>query len=127
MNVVVLEGKLSGPPQERTLASGSRVLSLQLTVDRREDQRAAESVPVAWFDPKMGSLDFVEEQRLVVVGRVVSRFFQTGSGRQSRTEVVAERIIPATRKSAVRTALASVVEQIADGLEPKTTPGRGGR
>jgi len=119
MNVVVLEGRLSGPPQERVLASGSRVLSLQLTMDRREDQRAADSVPVAWFDPKMSQFDLQEDQRLVVVGRVARRFFQTASGVQSRTEVVAERVIPATKKSSIRTALASVVQQIADGLEPK--------
>jgi single-stranded DNA-binding protein len=119
MNVVVLEGRLSGPPQERVLASGSRVLSLQLTMDRRPDQRAADSVPVAWFDPKGSQFDFEDEQRLVVVGRVVRRFFQAASGVQSRTEVVAERVIPATRKASVRTALASVVQQIADGLEPR--------
>jgi hypothetical protein len=116
---VVLEGRLSGPPQERVLASGSRVLSLQLTMDRRPDQRAADSVPVAWFDPKGSQFDFEDEQRLVVVGRVVRRFFQAASGVQSRTEVVAERVIPATRKASVRTALASVVQQIADGLEPR--------
>ena len=120
MNVVVLEGRLSGPPQERMLASGTRVLSLQLTIDRRDDQRAAESVPVAWFDPKVSQFDFEEDQRLVVVGRVVRRFFQTASGLQSRTEVVAERVIPAAKKSSIRTALASVVEQIADGMEPGT-------
>ena len=122
MNVVVLLGRLSGPPQERTLASGSRVLSLQLTMDRRDDQRAADSVPVAWFDPKVSQFDFEDEQQLVVVGRVVRRFFQTASGLQSRTEVVAERIIPATRKSSVRTALASVVEQVSAGLDPLPDP-----
>ena len=121
MNVVVLEGRLSGPPQERMLASGTRVLSLQLTIDRRDDQRAAESVPVAWFDPKVSQFDFEEDQRLVVVGRVVRRFFQTASGLQSRTEVVAERVIPAAKKASIRTALASVVEQIADGMEPGTS------
>lgn len=122
MNVVILEGRLSGLPQERTLASGTRVLNLQLTMDRQEGQRSADSVPVAWFEPKMRLLDFEEDQRLVVVGRVARRFFQTGAGVQSRTEVVAERVIPTTRKTSVRSALASVVEQVAAGLpgpEPK--------
>ena len=123
MNVVILEGRLSGLPQEKTLASGTRVLSLQLTMDRQEGQRAADSVPVAWFEPKMGLLDFEDDQRLVVVGRVVRRFFRVASSVQSRTEVVADRVIPTARKTSVRTALASVVEQVVAGLpgpEPKT-------
>ena len=118
MNVVILEGRLVGLPQEKTLESGSRILTLQLTIDRRDGDPRAESVPVAWFQPKMGLLDFEDEQRLVVVGRVARRFFQSAGGLQSRTEVIAERVIPATRRASVRTAVASVVERVAAGLEP---------
>jgi hypothetical protein len=127
MNVVILEGRLVGLPQEKTLESGSRILTLQLTIDRRDGDARAESVPVAWFEPKMGWLDFEEEQRLVVVGRVVRRFFHSGGRLQSRTEVVAERVIPSTRRASVRTALASVIERVAAGLEPDSTPKAGRR
>jgi hypothetical protein len=46
------------------------------------------------------------------------RFFRAGSVTQSRTEVLADRIIPARRAAAVRTALAAAVERLASGLEP---------
>ena len=122
MNVVVLAGRLSGPPIDRVLESGTRLLSLQVTTQAPDER--AESVPVAWFDPQAGALDMEEGDEVVVVGRVRRRFFRTGAGTQSRTEVVADRIVPARRAASVRTALASAVERLATGLDPEPTPRR---
>ena len=116
MNVVVLAGRLSTPPAERVLQSGTRLLSLQVTTESVEAR--ADTVPVAWFDPTAGALDMQEGDEVVVVGRVRRRFFRAGTATQSRTEVVADRVIPARRAAAVRTALASAVERLATGLEP---------
>ena len=126
MNVVVIAGRLSGPPAERVLPSGTRIMSLQVTAagpGGREGGRA-DSVPVAWFDPPAVAVELDEGDEVVVLGRVRRRFFRAGSVTQSRTEVVAERVIPARRASAVRTALASAVERLASGLEAEQEAGR---
>src|SRR5688572_13056853 len=93
MNVVTVFGKLSRPAEERTLPSGDRLVQLELTV-ARTGQRA-ESVPVVCFDAPatVAGLDVGEE--VLVVGRVRRRFFRTGGGTQSRTEVVADQVVPA--------------------------------
>jgi len=125
MNVVVLAGRLSGPPSDRVLESGTRLLSLQVTTQSPDER--AESVPVVWFDPQAGALDMQEGDEVVVVGRVRRRFFRTGTVTQSRTEVVADRIVSARRAASVRTAMASAVERLASGLEPEIPPQRKSR
>ena len=117
MNVVALAGRLSRPPEERVLESGTRMLSLQVTVDGTGEGARAESVPVAWFDPTSGALDLDQGDQVVVVGRVRRRFFRAGAITQSRTEVVADRVVPAGRPAAVRTVLAAAIEKMADGLD----------
>lgn len=104
MNVVVLQGTLSSDPISRTLASGSLLVSLELTtvVDG-----AHVSVPVAWFDPPT-EVTWASGDALVVVGTVRRRFFRNGGLTQSRTEVVAAEILPITKKRQVRAALAKV-------------------
>ena len=48
INLTVLVGRLSRPPELRVLPSGDSVLTLEVTV--RVDGAPTESVPVAWFD-----------------------------------------------------------------------------
>jgi single-strand DNA-binding protein len=48
----------------------------------------------------------------VVTGRVRRRFFRSGGATASRTEVVAERVIPARQVVRVAKALACVADQI---------------
>ena len=57
MNVVVLQGTLSSDPVSRVLASGSVLVSLELTtvVDG-----CSVSVPVAWFDPPLETAPVLE-------------------------------------------------------------------
>lgn len=104
MNVVVLQGTLSSDPVSRTLASGSALVSLELTT---VVEGGNVSVPVAWFDPP-SEVTWAAGEALVVVGTVRRRFFRNGGLTQSRTEVVATDILPVGKKRQVRAALAKV-------------------
>jgi single-strand DNA-binding protein len=97
MNSVILFGRLSSEPQVRILASGSVLLSLELTTPTDD---GALSVPVAWFDPP-SSASFDAGDDVVVVGAVRRRFFRTAAGTQSRTEVVAIEVVSARSRRKV--------------------------
>lgn len=100
MNLVVLQGRLSRPSEERLVPSGDRLLQLEITIPR--DGEKAESVPVVWFDAPAAAASLDVDQEVVVVGRVRRRFFRAGGATQSRTEVVAEQVVAArqARKAA---------------------------
>ena len=108
MNVVVLQGVLSSAPVARTLASGSVVVSLELStvVDG-----ATASVPVAWFDPP-GEVVWGAGAELVVAGTVRRRFFRSGGSTQSRTEVVATEVVEAGKRRPVQRLLQRVVARL---------------
>lgn len=92
MNVVIIEGTLSRDPEARTLASGTRLLACEVTV--RDPDRPTETVPVAWFDPPPSANRLVAGAPVTVSGRVRRRFFRAGGATASRTEVVADRVVP---------------------------------
>lgn len=106
-NVVVVEGFLSRPAQLVELPSGSRLVTLEVTVRRSDGP--AEPVPVSWFDaPAWGSaLDAGTE--VAVLGRVRRRFFRAGGSTQSRTEVVANRVVRASSKTKVSALMAEAI------------------
>jgi single-strand DNA-binding protein len=110
-NLAVLVGTLSRAPELRTLPSGSTLLALDLTV--RAPDAAAESVPVAWPDPPAGATGWVAGDELLVVGRTRRRFFRAGGSTQSRTEVVAARVVPTRRGAAAGKALAAALAPLA--------------
>jgi single-strand DNA-binding protein len=93
MNVVTLRGQLSRPAEERSLPSGDRLVQLELTVAARPGAKA-ESVPVVYFDAPASVAGLDASEEVVVVGRVRRRFFRTAGGTQSRTEVVADHVVP---------------------------------
>lgn len=93
MNLVLLKGRLSRPAELRVLPSGDRLVALELSVTRAGLK--AESVPVVWPDAPAVAEGFDVDQSVVVLGRVRRRFFRTGGATQSRTEVVAESVVPA--------------------------------
>ena len=101
MNVVVLRGTLSSPPVSRALASGSLLVSLELTtvVDG-----VSSSVPVAWFDPPAEVL-WAAGDELLVTGTVRRRFFRSGGLTQTRTEVAATEVVPLGQRRRVRATL----------------------
>ena len=127
MNVVALAGRLSRPPEERVLDSGTRLMSMQVTVPGVDGK--GETVPVAWFDPAASAVGLDEGDPVVVVGRVRRRFFRAGATTQSRTEVVAETVVSGTRAGAVRKALTGAIDRLAAGLDagPLGAPGATGR
>jgi single-strand DNA-binding protein len=118
MNLVILRGALSRPPEARDLRSGDVVVSYDVTVRGREGV-PAESVPVVWFAPPAGSADLEPETEVVVVGRVRRRFFKAGGSTQSRTEVVADKVIPARRAKAAQRA---VTDALAEAEEAFIAP-----
>ena len=115
-NVVVLVGRLARPVEERILPSGDRLAAIELTVPRPNER--AESVPVVWFDAPVSVLDREVDEELVVVGRVRRRFFRAGGGTQSRTEVVADAVVPVRQRKRA----ASALEAACRRLEEVATP-----
>ncbi len=88
MNVVILKGRLSSEPTVRELASGSVLMSLELTTRVEE---VASSVPLVWFDPP-AKVAVAGGDEVSVVGTVRRRFYRAGGSTQSRTEVVVEHL-----------------------------------
>lgn len=109
-NIVFLRGTVAGEPRSRDLPSGSVVIQYEVTT---RDEAGTASVPVAWFDPPKGA---VERHRagdeVVVVGAVRRRFFRAGGATQSRTEVVAERVLAARQRREIERALAEVRQSL---------------
>ena len=117
MNVVVLRGSLSRPPESRVLESGDLLVRYEVTVPPSAKRRA-ESVPVAWIGAPPTALQHDVDTEVVVVGRVRRRFYRTPVGTQSRTEVAADHVV-ATRQAKrarriVRDALGRVDEAFPD-------------
>jgi single-strand DNA-binding protein len=100
LNLVLLDGELSSQPVERELPSGDRLVNLEITIRSAPDR--AESVPVVWLDPPAAVAQWARGRRVVVLGRVRRRFFRASGSTQSRTEVVAERVVPAGQGRRVR-------------------------
>ena len=106
-NLAVLVGTLTGAPELRPLPSGQVVTTLQVTVHRVGERD--ESVPVAWFDAPTPTATWEVGDEVLVTGRTVRRFFRAGGTTQSRTEVVANVVIPTRRAAAARKALAAAL------------------
>jgi hypothetical protein len=112
MNIVVLQGKLSRPPEWRDLESGN-VVSYDVTT-RLDDGKAA-TAPVAWFGAPASAAEIEAGEEVVGVGHVHRRFFRTAGGTQSRTEVVADAVIPARAKRRAANAVSKALEAAASG------------
>lgn len=116
INVVALAGRLSRPAERRVLPSGEDVVSYEITTAGRGNERT-DTVPVIWFSaPASASVLDVDDQ-VVVVGRVRRRFFRAGGSTQSRTEVVADAVVPARNRRRVRAALDAAAGVLMGGDE----------
>jgi single-strand DNA-binding protein len=115
MNLAILRGTLSSDPVERVLPSGSRLLTYEVTVPASGDA-AAESVPVAWLDPPARVPALAAGDEVVVVGRVRRRFFRAGGATASRTEVVAEAVVPTRSAARVTTVTARAIARLEAAL-----------
>jgi single-strand DNA-binding protein len=103
MNVVAVLGRLARPAEERTLPSGDRLVAYEVTVPNADAK--AETVPVVWFRAPARALDLDVDEEVVVVGRVRRRFFRSGATTQSRTEVVADAVVPVRQAKRAQAAL----------------------
>jgi hypothetical protein len=112
MNLVALQGRLARPAADRLLPSGDRMVGFEVTTDGPDGK--AETVPVVWFGAPASVAAFGADEQVLVVGRVRRRFFRSGESTQSRTEVVADLVVPVTHTKRVRTALQSVAARVTE-------------
>src|SRR5260370_26606699 len=105
MNLVILRGALSRPPESRALRSGDVVVNYEVTVPGRAGGPAT-SVPVVWFSPPARAGELEPGTEVVVVGSVRRRFFRAGGATQSRTEGRADKVVSARRVKAAQSAVA---------------------
>lgn len=107
MNLVVVQGVVRDDPVGRSLSSGQQIISFELAV--RTSDETLESVPIVVFD---AACAVAPDDEVVVIGRVRKRFFRVGGATQSRTEVVADRVVPARRRAQVAKALDQAIAVI---------------
>jgi single-strand DNA-binding protein len=113
VNLVVLRGVASAPPETRVLRSGRRLATLSVRVHALGP--SATSVPVAVWDPPawVEALDL--DDPVVVVGTLRRRFFQTATGTGSRVEVEASLVGRGNDRRRLDTALRRADEAL-EGL-----------
>lgn len=92
VNVVVIAGRVAAEPLERTDTKGEVVTELRVSVPT-EGQRLLPLPVVLWhkdFPHKKGGVPVVmKDDEVLVHGQLVRRFYRSGSGARSLTEVVA--------------------------------------
>jgi single-strand DNA-binding protein len=114
LNVVVAAGRLTRPAELRVLPSGDRLVTMELTVPR--DEGRAESVPISWFGAPARAADLDVDEEVIVVGRVRRRFFRAGGVTQSRTEVVADEVVPTRLAKRAAAALDRACDQLSAAI-----------
>lgn len=92
MNLVVLAGSVSAPPEHRVFESGAKLLRLLITVRTDEPRRRVDVVPVTLWDPPDELEQVAIGSRVWVAGSVQRRFWDAEAGRKSRLEVVAQQV-----------------------------------
>ncbi|MDJ0771107.1 MAG: hypothetical protein QNJ12_20120 [Ilumatobacter sp.] len=105
-NVVFLRGTVHRDPVARTLASGGTVTQFDLTT---RCGGVASTVPISVADV---AVECRADDEVVVAGHVHRRFFRASGATQSRTEVVAAKVVPARRRAAVRRLAGAAAELI---------------
>ncbi|HWC09777.1 MAG TPA: single-stranded DNA-binding protein [Acidimicrobiales bacterium] len=113
-NLVVLVGRLARPAEQRELPSGARLVAYEVTVSRPGAR--AEGVPVVWPEAPASAGDYDVGEVVLVVGRVRRRFFRAGGATQSRTEVVAEVVVPTRLAKRARAALETACSRMEETL-----------
>ena len=99
LNIVVLVGEITSPPVSRELPSGVVVSTFDIATVTTTGRV---SVPVSLE----GETDVaVVGAEVCVVGIIRRRFFRSGATVASRTEVVADAVIPVRRRAQVRKAV----------------------
>ena len=111
INLVILVGEVTSPVVSRTLASGDMASSFDIAT---VTESGRVSVPVS----VTGECDIATVgAELCVVGYVRRRFFRSGAGVTSRTEVVAESVVPMRRRAQARKIATRALENLSEFLE----------
>jgi single-strand DNA-binding protein len=92
LNLVVISGRLAAPAELRTFDSGARLIRYLVTCRRQEPARRVDVVPVTLWDPTDDVTDLEPGTPVWVAGGVQRRFWESGEGRRSRLEVVADAV-----------------------------------
>ena len=111
-NLVLLRGVLASDAVVRELPAGGTVSQFDVTT---RDDAGTSTVPVAWLDPPADGLPVEPGEGVVIIGRVSRRFFRVGGATQSRTEVVAEKVIAAARARDVGRAIGAACRRASGG------------
>jgi single-strand DNA-binding protein len=93
VNVVVLAGTIAAEPVERQMPSGDQVTELRLSVP--ETGKRLLPLPVAAWHRDVGKRALKglgKGDDVLVYGHLVRRFYRSGAGARSLTEVVASGI-----------------------------------
>jgi single-strand DNA-binding protein len=93
VNVVVLAGTVAADPVERTMPSGDEVTELRLSVP--EAGKRLLPLPVAAWHRDVGKRALkgvAKGDDVLVYGQLVRRFYRSGAGARSLTEVIASGI-----------------------------------
>lgn len=106
INIVVLVGEVTSPPVSRELPSGAVVSSFDIATVTNAGRV---SVPVSLEGETESAVVGAE---VCVVGIVRRRFFRSGASVASRTEVVAQSVIPMRRRAQVRKAVGVATENL---------------
>ena len=102
VNLAVVRGTVSSPPDVRVLPSDTVLAQLQLTT-RLESETL--SLPVAVWNPAQWVEALEPGAEVVVVGRVRRRFFKAAGAAASRVEVEADVVARAGDRRRVEAAL----------------------
>lgn len=114
INLAVLLGALTKTPEPRLLADGSTVWELDLTI--RQEGRPAATVPVSWpAPPQVEPASWSSGDELLVVGAVRRRFYRAGGATVSRTDVLADAVVPARQRKRVAALLADAIAPLTTG------------
>jgi single-strand DNA-binding protein len=114
VNLAVVRGHLTSPPESRTLPSGRNLAVLQITT---RPAAGAISVPVAVWDPPAWLVALDTGAELVVVGSVRRRFFRAGATTASRVELEAALVARAGDRRRVDVAMRRIQTAL-EGLDP---------
>ena len=115
INLAVLRGALSKTPEPRLLPDGSTVWELDVTI--RQEGRPTATVPVSWVAPATGvePASWSSGDEVLVVGAVRRRFYRAGGATVSRTDVLAEAVVPTRQRKRAAAVLAEAIEPLRAG------------
>lgn len=99
LNVAVVRGVVSSPPERRVLPSDTVLVQLQVTT-RLESETL--SMPVSCWNPDGWVSELEPGDEIVVLGRVRRRFFRAGGATASRVELEADVVARASDRRRVR-------------------------